>query len=207
MGAVEELQPAKLDEGDVAPGELDLEFGRMRGGAEQHGLLLQRRAALAAGEDAFDHVAGLTGLVLNRHQPRLFRRYAFGPQVLGETLLALGDHRVGGFEDRLGGAVVAVERHNPGLRGEGAGKIKDVAHRRGAEGIDRLRVVADHRQPVSIRLQRQKDRGLQPIGILVLVDQHVIETAAQVLGDGRLAHHGGPVEQQVVVIEHLLALL
>eukprot|EP01136_Pigoraptor_vietnamica_P042676 Opistho-1_new@17125 len=149
VGAVEELQPAIFDERDVAPGQLDLEFGRMRGGAEQHRLLLQCGAALAAGEDALDHVAGLARLILHRHQPRLLGGGALGPEVLGEALLALRDHRVGRLKDRLGGAVVAVERHHPGRRRKGVREIEDVAHRRGPERVDRLRVVADHGQPLA----------------------------------------------------------
>ena len=47
MGAVEKFQAAELDEGNVAPGQFDLERAAVMGGAKQHGLLLQRRAALA----------------------------------------------------------------------------------------------------------------------------------------------------------------
>ena len=86
-------------------------------------------------------------------------------------------------------------------------EVEDVAHGRGAERIDRLRVVADDGEAAPVALQRQQDRGLQPVGVLVFVDQHVIEAAADVLGDGRVGNHLRPVEQQVVVIEHVLALL
>ena len=88
------------------------------------------------------------------------------------------------------------------------GKIENVAHGRGAERIDRLRVVADHREAAPSGLQRQQDRGLQPVGVLVFVDQHVIEAAADVVGDAPASrHHLRPVEQQVVVIEDVLLLL
>ncbi len=87
------------------------------------------------------------------------------------------------------------------------GKIEDVAHRGGAEGIDRLRVVADHGEAAPVRLQPEQDRGLQPVGVLIFVDQHVVEAPGEVGGDRGLAHHLRPVEQQVVVIEHVLALL
>src|SRR5258705_4528306 len=35
----------------------------------------------------------------------------------------------------------------------------------------------------------------------------MVESAADILGKSRIAHHLSPVEQQVVVIEHVLALL
>ena len=48
---------------------------------------------------------------------------------------------------------------------------------------------------------------MQAVGILIFVDQHVIEAAADLFGDQRVAHHLRPVEQEVVVIEHVLGLL
>jgi hypothetical protein len=60
---------------------------------------------------------------------------------------------------------------------------------------------------VPVRLELEQDRGLEPVGVLILVDQHMIEPAGDIGGDRRLAHHLGPVEQQIVVVEHVLALL
>ena len=90
---------------------------------------------------------------------------------------------------------------------EMAGKVEDVAHGRGAERIDRLRVVADHGEPAPVRLEREQDRGLQAVGVLIFVDQDMIEARADLGGECRLGQHVRPVEQQVVVIEHVLALL
>jgi hypothetical protein len=56
-------------------------------------------------------------------------------------------------------------------------EIEDVAHLCGAEGIDRLRIVADHGQPGAVGLERQQDRRLQAVGVLVLVDEDVVEAA------------------------------
>jgi hypothetical protein len=46
------------------------------------------------------------------------------------------------------------------------------AHRRGAKRIDRLGIVADDRQSLAIGFERNKDRSLQAVGVLVLIDQH-----------------------------------
>ena len=88
-----------------------------------------------------------------------------------------------------------------------SGEIEDVAHGRGAERIDRLRIVADHGEAAALGLQRQQDRGLQAVGVLIFVDQHMVEAAADLGGQRRVAHGLRPVQQQVVVIEHVLALL
>ena len=48
---------------------------------------------------------------------------------------------------------------------------------------------------------------MQPVGVLVLVDQDMIEIAADLRRQVRVGDHLRPVEQQVVVIEHILPLL
>ena len=68
-------------------------------------------------------------------------------------------------------------------------------------------VVADHCQAAASGLERQQDRGLQAVRVLILVDEDVIEAAADVVGQVRVSDHLGPIEQEVVVIEHVLLLL
>jgi hypothetical protein len=86
-------------------------------------------------------------------------------------------------------------------------EIEDVAHRRGAKRVDRLCIVADDGESAAGGLDRQEDRRLQPVGVLIFVDQHVIEPIGDVGGDRLLRHHLHPIEQEVIVVEHVLALL
>jgi hypothetical protein len=72
----------------------------------------------------------------------------------------------------------------------------------GAERIDRLRVVADHGQARPSGASRPQDLGLQAVGVLVLVDEHVVEVPATRASRARLLHHRVPEQQQVVVVEH-----
>ncbi|MEZ0103113.1 hypothetical protein ABIF25_006695 [Bradyrhizobium elkanii] len=88
-----------------------------------------------------------------------------------------------------------------------AREVEDIAHGGGAERIDRLRVVADHGEPASCGLECEQDRGLQAVGVLIFVDHHMVEAAADLLGQRGVRHHLRPVEQEVVVIEHVLPLL
>jgi hypothetical protein len=128
-------------------------------------------------------------------------------QALGEAFACEPDHCVGGGQDRLCRAVVLLQRDDCRRRLKARREVQDVTHVRGAEAVDRLRVVADDGEPGSIRLQAQKDAGLQRVGVLVLVDEYVIEKGADVyrqFGDG---HQLAPVEQQIIVVEHALLLL
>ena len=104
-------------------------------------------------------------------------------------------------------AVVVLQRDHVGLRAEMAGKVENVAHRGGAERVDRLRIVADDRQAASGRLEVQQNRGLKAVSVLVFIDQHVIEARRNIVRDCAFRHHLCPVEQEIVVIENVLFLL
>jgi hypothetical protein len=194
MGAVEELQAAEFHERDAAHGELDFERRAVMRGTEQHRLGLERGAGLAVLQHAARDAARLLHLVGDRDEPRPLARCAPGPKVLGEALRRERDHGVGGGKDRLGRTVIAFERHHRGGLAELAGEFENVAHGGGAERIDRLGIVADHGEAASVRLEAHEDRGLQPVSVLVLVDQHVIEPAGDVGRDRQLAHHLRPVD-------------
>jgi hypothetical protein len=81
------------------------------------------------------------------------------------------------------------------------GKLADVLHRGGAEGIDRLGVVPHHGQARAGGTQLVDDLRLQRIGVLVFIDQHVVEQLADGRSPGGIAQQRVPVQQQVVVIQ------
>ena len=143
---LEKLEAAVLDEGDVAPRQLEFERravasrcgtappatsapARLRG-ARARG---RRPSAPAAPRRAPAPAAAA--------RPRACRsRGSWRGARAAAAITAFDD-----VEDRLGRAVVALQRDDArGLR-ELLRKVEDVAHRRAAERVDRLRVVADHR--------------------------------------------------------------
>ena len=207
MGGVEEFQPAELHERNVAAGEFDLERPAMRRGPKQHGLLFQQRTFFPARQHAIDDVARLIGLVADGDKPRFHGGGAVGPEILCEALPGQTDHAVCRRQDRLRRAVIAVERDDLGARRELIGKVQNITNGRGAERIDRLRVIADHGEPAPARFQRQQNRRLQAICVLVFVDQNMIETTADLARDILVRYHLRPAKQEIVVIEHVLLLL
>ena len=86
-------------------------------------------------------------------------------------------------------------------------EVEDVPHGGGAKAVDGLGVVADHGQPSAVRLELQKDLGLERVGVLILVNQDEVEPSGDVLRDCSAPHHLCPIEQQIVVIEDTLCLL
>ena len=203
----EELQAAELEVGDVASHQFQLERGAVVRGAEQHGLTFQRDALFALREHLVGHPGGLLGVVEQADQRRALAGASFAPQRLRKALGRLGDQCVAGLQNRLGRAVVALQRQHRSGRVEGLGEIEDVAHFGGAEGVDRLGVVADHTQATAVGFQCQQDAGLQAVGVLVLVDEHMAETRAELRRQRLILQHLPPGQQQIVVVEHALALL
>ena len=207
MRGLEELEPAVLHVGDVAPHQLELEHVAVVRGAEQHRLALERQAALARLEHAADDVVGLRLVVGDGDVARARAGAARGLEDLAVLPRALADQRVGRVEHALGRAVVALERHHPRGRRVLVRKAEDVLDGGGAERIDRLRVVADHRDALAARAQQLEDLRLQRVGVLVFVDQDVIELRAHLGREPRVARHRVPVQQQVVVVERLVGEL
>jgi hypothetical protein len=133
MRGFEEFETTEFDERDIAARELEFERPTMMRRAKQHRLCLECDAGLALLQDFSSDIAGLIDLVAHVHQSRALGGGAVRPQVLGEAFLCMLDHSIRGRKDRLGGAIVAIQRDDCGARGEMAGKIEDVAHRRRAE--------------------------------------------------------------------------
>ncbi len=131
------------------------------------------------------------------------------PQPLVATARVARDHRVGGGQDGLGGAVVLLQQDRARVR-EILLELDDVADAGAAEGVDGLVGVADDAQlarldtGVGWRDQLADQLVLRVVGVLVLVDQHVPEAAPVVLG-----HGGQPLQQrdrlhdQVVEVERV----
>ena len=87
------------------------------------------------------------------------------------------------------------------------GEVENVPHLGRAEGIDALRIVTNDGEPFAVWLERQQDACLEPVRILVLVDQDVIEAASDLFCQLRYRHCLSDVEQQIVVVQAVVALL
>jgi len=196
VGGLEELEAAVFHVRNVAPHQLELEQIGMVRGAEQHRLVPEQHAALARLQHPRHHVSRLALVVRNRDVARLRARLFLRVQ-------ALADERVGGIEHRLRRAIVLLQRHRG--RAELRFETADVLHGGGAERVDRLRIVADHGQTLARGLEALQDLRLQHVGVLVFVDQHVLEARADLGRERVVLHHRVPVEQQVVVVEALIA--
>ena len=206
MRHLDEAQPAVLVEGDVAAGEFHLERHGVVLGAEEHGLLLELRTLLAVREDALAEPLRLLVLVAAGGEDRAPAVGPVGPELFVAALGGLGDERVGGGQDGRRGAVVPRERRDVGA-GEALLEVEDVAHRGGAEAVDGLRVVPDAGDAGAVGPQQADDVGLQRVGVLVLVDEDVVEALAHAGAARRVGEQAAPEEQQVVVVQHLLLLL
>ena len=172
---LEVAQAAVLVERDPAAGELELQQVGVVRRARQHGLGAQLHALLARLEDAVADLLGLRGLVAHPHdaRPHAARR---GPRADASGTRARPAPRraFAASSTRLRRAVVALQRHHARAR-EVLREVEDVRRRGRAEAVDRLEVVADRGDRRPVRAQRAREVDLQPVDVLVLVDQHVVE--------------------------------
>ena len=97
-------------------------------------------------------------------------------------------------------------RVDHGGAGELGREVEHVADRGGPEGVDGLGVVADHGHgPAAVAQQTARCRAWMQVGVLVLVDEHVVVGVGQdrsedVVGGGR-----PPVQEQIVEVEQACA--
>ena len=179
----------------------------MLSSAKQHRLALQRDAGFAQLQGPVGNPGGLLALARDPDDRRRLDHRRVAPEVLGVALGGQGDDRVRGREQRRRRAVVALEGDDFGRRREMAGEVEDVAHLGGAKRVDRLGVVADHGQAAAVGLEGEQDAGLQAIGVLVFVDQDVVEARRHRRPELGLGQRRRPPDQQVVEVEDALRLL
>ena len=169
--------------------------------------LAQREARLAQGEHALGDPRRFGGFVFDPDQGRPLGRRPIAPERFRVALGGARDDGVRGGEERRRRTVVLLERQHRRRRRELAGEVEDVAHLGGAKRVDRLRVVADDGQAAPVRAQAHDDLRLQPVRVLVLVDEDVVEARGDAHADDRIGHRLGPPDEQVVEIEDALAAL
>ncbi len=126
-----------------------------------------------------------------------------GPQDLVELALVVADRGVGQIEDGRHRTVVGLEPEDRAF-GVALGKTENVFEVGAAEGVDRLGVVADHHDVAFGPEHGVDDVGLESIGVLVFVDQDVIEGLPKLLSGAREAREEQqPVEQEVVEVHEV----
>ena len=105
-----------------------------------------------------------------------------GPQRLGLLLAVVRDDRVGRGQNRLRRAVVLLELDDVGVR-ERLLEREDIGDVCSTEAVDRLRVVADHREVAVLAGEQLQPAVLGGVRVLVLVDEHVTEGAGVAVTD------------------------
>ena len=199
LGALEEAQAAVHAVRHAGVEQRALDHAALRVAAVQQRDLAARHAAAVQLLRLFQEPLRL-GVVAGglEHAHRLAGA-GVGAQVLAQALRVVLDQRVGGVEDVAEAAVVLLQLDD--LRHAVlALEVGHVADARAAEGVDALVVVADREHALRLARRRKhlQPRVLQLVGVLELVDQHVVEAALVVLAQRVV------VAQQLVGAQHQL---
>ncbi|MNX81717.1 hypothetical protein D3C86_1134120 [compost metagenome] len=206
LAAVVEASAPDQAVGDPPAHQLVLDGAGLGVGAVEDGDRLGAVAILPQGAaDLLDHPAGFAPLVLGLVDHELLALGVVRPELLGIALGVVLDDGVGRLQDAPGRAVVLDQGDDLGV-GEVLLELQDDPEVRGAERVDALVHVAHHAQVVVARGQQRDQLVLGLVGVLVLVDQDVLEALAV------LVEHvgGGPEEahrqeEQVVEVQGVLA--
>src|SRR5205085_341693 len=191
LGALEEPQPAVDPVRDARRQERLLEHPRLRVGAVEDRDLAPRAPARDVLADAVGHELRLVPLVEGGVEADRLATRTGRPQLLAEAAGVVPDEPVGGFQDGAGGAVVLLEAEQLRPRVVAA-ELLEMPGARAPEAVNRLIVVADHERIAAARRSRgwsgrcRRGAGLrrreQPhplvldgVGVLELIDQHVLE--------------------------------
>ena len=94
--------------------------------------------------------------------------------ILGDLVLIICDDLPRSLDDGLRGAVVALELEGAGV-GEGLLEAEDIVQVRPAEGVDTLGIIADDEDSTLVLHQLACDHVLGEVGILILVDEEVVD--------------------------------
>ena len=158
--------------------------------------------------DALEDELGLLAVVHALHEKRLLGVAAGGAELLVEVAaLGLGEQdAVGEGEDLGRRAVVGLDAVDDGAR-VAVRERHDVLEVCAAPRVDALRVVT-HGHDAVVRGEPVHDLGLDGVGVLVFVHQHVAEAVGEIRGHlGGVGQELEPELEQVVVVHDVLRAL
>ncbi len=176
----------------------------MRVGAiENRGLVFESLASPRL-RPAGDEIGGKQGFVFaigRVVKADLAAALARRPQILSLALEVVGDNGGGCLEDGLGGAVVLLEADDLGL-GKILFKVEDVIDVGSAPGVNRLVLIADGTEVMVGSGQGAHDLVLRTVGVLILIDEHVLVSALILLASDRVGlEQADALQQEIVEVE------
>ena len=207
MRRLEKLEPSVFHVRNITSHQFELESIAVVCAAKQYCLVHKLHARLAVAEYRLDDVVGFGITVFDRDVARFGSGLVFGEEVLAILPFALRDKTVSYVQNFLCGAVILIESHGRCGRHELIRKAENIFDIGCAKRVNRLRIITNHSDTLTFRLQRTQDLCLHDIRVLVFVDQHMIEPCSDLPRKLFISNQVVPVEQQIVIVEHLTMLL
>ena len=203
MRGLEKFEPASLDKRNVPFGQLDFQIKGVKTGAEQDRHFIQRHAFLPQLQDFLRDEPGLRVFTNRLDQSRSFTLPFLGKQRFTVFFRCAFKDVVGQRQDGLRTSVILFQLEHSGPRKQ-RGKFHNVPKRSAAKRVDRLRIISDDHHVLMRGGKFPYHVRLKPVGVLILVDQHVAIDCRDRL-PGRFIHGQQVPEagQQVIIIDQL----
>ena len=202
--ALIERQAAVDAVGDVVLAHLFLEAAALGVGAVEDDEVAVLQVLLTAQPtDVVAHDHRLLAVALCRLQLQLLAVLVLAIDVLRYLSLVLADEAVGGLDDELCGAVVLLQLEEAGV-GVGFAEVEDIVDVGAAEAVDALGIVAHHADALVLAGEQPDDALLGEVGVLILVDEHILEFPDVFLADVLvLVEEQEGLHQQVVEVHRV----
>ena len=203
LRALEELRPADDLIRHAVALERVFERVRLRVHAVQNGIFLPVPPAVVVHHNAADDKVRLVLLVEDGLDEHPIARTRIGPEGLALAARVILNDRIRRVEDVLRRAVVLLQADRAAALVL-LFKIQDVCDIRTAELVDALVIVADDADVSLLPHELLHQKVLQPVRVLILVDEHIAELAAVVVAHlALLLQQSDRVEDDVVKVERV----
>ena len=150
---------------------------RLRIHAVQNRIVPPGSAAVIVHHNGGDDKVRLVRLMKDRFDEHFLTLAGIGPQGLPFSAGVVFDDRVRRIQNVLRGAVVLLQTDRA-RTGVFLFKIEDIRDIRAAEPVNALVVVADDADVALLTDELLHEKILQPVRVLILVDEHVAKLAA-----------------------------
>ena len=204
MGLLEKANAARDREGDLAAGQFELKFERVKMRTVKDGDVAKTGALVAEFQGALGDKRGLLRGIHAGDEGRFQAGFPGRRQFFGELAGIMGDNRVGDLQDFRRAPVIGFDFKDFGARVP-LGEIEDIGKIGPAPRIDTLRIVAHHRDIVMPGGEQIDQIALELVRILIFVHQDELETALVMFANIREVLQQFEPEREQIVKVHRVA--
>ena len=148
--------------------------------------------------DSVSHDFPLFHVTIGREHRNRFTRILFREYLFPDLLTVLGNQTVGSLHDGLRRTVILFQLEQARILIR-LRKVQYIVNIRSAEGVNALRIISHHTDTLVLLRQLPHDTVLYKVGILILINQHIVELRGIAFTNLRML-----LEQQISIYQQVI---